>query len=409
MKELLTNRVPVVSPLMLAFMLLPACDLFTAPREPTVSWAKVPLDQRVTDAYTDFSFELFRRLQAADADGNVFASGTSAAFALAMTYNGAVGQTREEMANTLRIGGLDQATVNATNKLWLEALRDTGDPAAELAVANSVWFRPTYPIMNSFRERVRAYYGAEIEPITTAQAINSWVDNATRGRIDEIVRGEIPGTVVAYLINALYFKADWTKPFDERLTRSARFRRPDGSTVPVRMMSQQGSFQVRRGDGMQLLRLPYGAERFSMLLALPEEGTTLQDVAGSLEGERWRTWISELAEVTRLMVELPRFELEWESSLVESLRVMGMEVPFLPGAADFSEMFEGGGPWIGDVLQKTFVRVDEKGTEAAAVTSVPMVTSMPPTLTFDRPFFLAIYDHATETVLFLGQITDPTG
>jgi serine protease inhibitor len=186
MKELLTNRVPVVSPLMLAFMLLPACDLFTAPREPTVSWAKVPLDQRVTDAYTDFSFELFRRLQAADADGNVFASGTSAAFALAMTYNGAVGQTREEMANTLRIGGLDQATVNATNKLWLEALRDTGDPAAELAVANSVWFRPTYPIMNSFRERVRAYYGAEIEPITTAQAINSWVDNATRGRIDEI-------------------------------------------------------------------------------------------------------------------------------------------------------------------------------------------------------------------------------
>jgi serine protease inhibitor len=108
-------------------------------------------------------------------------------------------------------------------------------------------------------------------------------------------------------------------------------------------------------------------------------------------------------------VGLPRFEMEWESSLVESLRAMEMVVPFTPGRADFSEMFGTDGAYISEVLQKTYLRVDEKGTEAAAVTKGVMVSSAPPEITFDRPFFLAIYDHATETVLFLGQITDPTG
>jgi serine protease inhibitor len=117
--------------------------------------------------------------------------------------------------------------------------------------------------------------------------------------------------------------------------------------------------------------------------------------------------MGEFVERPRLRVELPRFEVEWEASLVQSLQAMGMRTPFEAGAADFSEMFAGGGPWIGDVLQKKYLRVDEKGTEAAAVTAVVMVESAPPTMSFDRPFFLAIYDHATSTVLFLGQITDP--
>jgi serine protease inhibitor len=394
--------------LLLPCVLLAGCDPITGPGTPGATWTKIPLDERVTDAYTDFSFELFRRLQAEDAAGNVFVSGTSAAFALAMTYNGAAGTTAEEMALVLGVGGLDRALVNETNRAWLEALRKTGDPAVELAVANSIWHRESYPILGSFRDRVRTYYEAEIEPLTSARAINAWVDAATRGRIDGIVQGEIPANVVAYLVNALYFKGDWKDPFDERQTRNAPFHRADGTTVTVPMMSRDARFEVRGGDGMHLLRLPYGAERFSMVLALPEEGTDLAKLAASLEAGRWRSWMSEFAEVDRLWVQLPRLEIEWASSLVSTLRAMGMEVPFEPGQADFSEMFPGGGPWIDEVLQKTYLRVDEKGTEAAAVTGVAMVTSMPPTLTFDRPFFLAIYDHATETVLFLGQITDPT-
>lgn len=390
-------------------VLLAGCDRIAGPKEPAPSWTRVPLDERVTDAYTDFGFDLFRELRADDPEGNVFTSPTSAALALAMTYNGAVGQTAEEMASTLGIDELDRETVNETNRSWLEALRQTGDPKAELALANSVWYREQRRILDAYRERVGTYYGAEIEPITTADAINAWVDEATRGRIDEIIDGEVPGNVVAYLINALYFKADWTHEFDEADTRDAPFHRPDGSTVQVPMMSREGDFEVRSDEALRMLRLPYGANRFSMILALPREGADLGTIADRLDADRWRAWMAEFEEVSGLRVKLPRFEVEWESSLVESLQAMGMEVPFQPGLADFSEMFEGGGPWIDDVLQKTFLRVDEKGSEAAAVTKVVMVESASPGITFDRPFFLAIYDHATETVLFLGQIMDPEG
>jgi serine protease inhibitor len=392
--------------LLTATALVGACDLFTGPAEPKADWQRVVLDERVTDAYTGFGFDLFRTLRGEDPAANIFVSPTSAAFALAMTWNGAVGTTADEMASTLGVAHLDRATVNATNRAWLDALRRTGDPRADLAIANSIWYRDSRPILDSFRLQVSMHYDAQIEPITTADAINSWVSSATRGRIDGIV-DNIPGNVVAYLINALYFKADWTQPFDVAKTVDAPFHRPDGTTVSVPMMQQEGKFDVRSDATMQMLRLPYGAGRFSMILALPNDGADLGDIAGRLDPARWRAWMAEFQEADRVQVRLPRFEVEWRASLVETLQALGMRVPFEAGVADFSAMFEGGGPWIGDVVQKTFLRVDEKGTTAAAVTSVFMVDSAPPSFIFDRPFFLALYDHATETVLFLGQITDP--
>lgn len=397
------TRAFVVAPI----LLIPGCESATEPGGPgpgAANWQRVVLDERVTDAYTGFGFELFRNLRSANPDANVFASPTSAAVALAMTYNGAVGQTANEMAEALGVADVDRDTLNETNRKWLEALSDTGDPHAELALANSVWHRR--PVLDSFREVVGEYYDAVIEPITTADAINAWVDEHTRGRIEEII-AEVPGNVVAYLINALYFKADWTYPFDPADTRTAPFHRPDGTTVDVPMMSQQADLETRSDADMTMLRLPYGAERFSMILALPHEGSSLDVIAERLDAERWQQWLTEFDEVAGVNVRLPRFEVEWEESLAESLEHMGMVVPFTAGA-DFSDMFAGGGPWIDDVFQKTFLRVDEKGSEAAAVTTVVMVESAPPEIVFNRPFFLAIYDHATETVLFLGQITDPT-
>jgi serine protease inhibitor len=199
---------------------------------------------------------------------------------------------------------------------------------------------------------VQTYYDAEIHPITTAEVINAWVDQKTRGRIDEIIKGAVPFNVVTYLINALYFKADWTYPIDAAETLDAPFH--------------------------------------------------------PLDEDRWREWMAEFGDAPKVEVRLPRFEMEWDTSLVAPLKAMGMQAPFEGGLADFSDMFVFPGPWIGEVLQKTFLRIDEKGTEAAAVTKVVMVRSATPRFTFDRPFFLAIYDHATETILFLGQVTDPT-
>jgi serine protease inhibitor len=383
------------------------CEHLTDPSATGPAWKEIPLDQRVTDAYMEFGFELFRQTRSESPDRNVFVSPTSAAFALAMTWNGAAGRTADELADVLGVGHLDRETVNATNRTWLDALRQPNEPRAELAVANSIWYRADYRLVPAFRERVRTHYGAEIAEITSAAAINRWVEDATRGRIDEVI-DVIPSNVVVYLINAVYFKADWTKPFRESETQPRLFHRPDGSTVTVPMMSQSGAFEMRRDAEMTMLRLPYGTGRFSMLLALPEPGRTLEHLAAGLDVVTWRRWMTELAEVPRLRIEVPKFEVEWGSSFVESLQRMGMEAPFLPGQADFSGMFENGGPWIDDVFQKTLLRVDEKGSEAAAVTVVVGVESAPPSLVFDRPFFLAIYDHATHTVLFLGQVTDPS-
>jgi serpin B len=389
-------------------ILLSGCDLITGPGEQEASWTRIALDERVTDAYAGFGFELFRALQAEDPTGNVFISPTSAAFALTMTYNGARGTTADQMAQALGVAHLDRDELNATNGTWLDALRDVGDPRADLAVANSIWHHDALPMPDSFLDRVRTSYDANVAPITTAAAINTWVAHATHGNIPEIV-GSVPANVVAYLISAVYFKADWTYSFDASKTRPAAFHRLDGSSVDVPMMEQRGRFGVRSDASVHILRLPYGAGRFSMVLALPQGGTDLGMLAEQLDAERWRAWMSEFHEVDRVAVRLPRFEVAWESSLVDVLRVLGMEAAFEPEQADLSAMFDGGGPWIGEVLQKTFLSVDEEGTTAAAVTSVSAYTSAPPSFTFDRPFFMALYDHATETVLFLGQITDPTG
>lgn len=401
-------------------IVLAGCESVTDPPDEKATWKQVTLDERVTDAYTGFGFQLFRHLRAEDPKANLFASPTSAAIALALTYNGAAGQTQTEMAQTLGVGDVDLETLNETNRAWLAALQNTGDPQAELDLANSVWYRSDRPVLESFRDQVRAHYAAEVLPISTAAAINQWVEEATRGRIDEIIEGEIPGDVVAYLINALYFKADWTFQFDEADTREAQFHLLDGSTVTVPMMWQDFALddpdqegipgpEFRADDQMEMLRLFYGSGRFSMVLALPREGHDLGTIAQRLEPDRWKDWMDQFTKMDRLRLGMPRFQVEWEDSLKNSLQAMGMEAPFVPGVADFSRMFDGGGPWIDQVLQKTFLKVDEQGTEAAAVTKVVMRESAPPEIVLDRPFFLAIYDHATETVLFLGQITDPGG
>ena len=397
-------------PFMLLSILISACDLLTGLGlgSKQGSWRPVPLDSRVTDAYTGFGFELFRRVQADDPGGNLFVSPTSAALALAMIYNGTAGSTADEMARALGLGQIDRRTINENNRLWVDALTRTGDPLVELDIANSVWYREGLSLLDSFRDEVATHYDAELRPMTTAEAINAWVSRATRGRIEEIVTPPIPAAVVAYLVNALYFRADWTYQFDRRDTHDRPFHLRDGSTVTVPMMARTERFETRSDQEMVMLRLPYGTGRFSMILALPRDERDLGTIAERLESARWREWMSEFSELPELRVVLPKFEIEWEASLVETLGAMGMESAFDAGTADFSAMVPGGGVWIDELLQKTYLRVDEEGTEAAAVTSGTVAVSGPPSIEFDRPFFLAIHDHATETVLFLGQINDPS-
>jgi serine protease inhibitor len=396
-------------PLRIALLLplLAACNDPVRPG-PDGPWQAVQLDDRFVHGYTDFGFDLFRALIDEAPGENVFISPTSAAFALAMTYNGARGETAAAMAAALGVGEMTRAEVNANNLRWLESLVNTGN-SVELAIANSLWIRRGFPVEADFLGRNRTFYQAHVEELdfggpTAVPTINQWVSRNTRGRIERIV-AEIPGNVQIYLINALYFRGDWTDPFDPRRTSAAEFTRADGNTRTVQMMRADRTMSVLFADGFSAVELPYGNGRFGMVLMLPDEGVATAEVAARLGAESWAEWIGGFRD-QRVVLGVPRMKLDWEASLNRALIGMGMGLAFGDGAHDFTAMSPAN-PWIGEVKQKTHLEVDEEGTTAAAATSVAMPTSMAPELRFDRPFLLAIHDHATRTVLFVGRITDP--
>jgi len=397
------------------FLIATGCGNLLDPRPDARrdAFRAVHLDSDISEAYTAFGINLFRALIEEEPAENLFISPTSAAFSLAMTFNGAAGETRDSMAVALGIAGVPLEQVNRANAQWLEALNDTQDPKVDLALANSIWSKQGYPFHTSFFDRTRQFYGAEVRELTFDDAalaqINDWAKRNTRGRIETIL-DEIDPDDVMFLINALYFKGQWKYRFDEQVTRQGSFTRLDGSRVEVPMMNQRAELPYFRGDDFGMVALPYGNGRFSMVLALPDPGVSLSRFHDSLSPESWNTWLSALQE-TEVGVVLPRFRMESDKKLNESLEQLGMGIAFDPLRADFREM-GAGRLYIAFVRQKTFVEVDEEGTEAAAVTvtGVRLVCACGPEhpiLEFNRPFFFAIQDNATGTILFMGQVTDP--
>jgi serine protease inhibitor len=237
--------------------------------------------------------------------------------------------------------------------------------------------------------------------------INAWVNDATRGRIPEIAPDPIPEDAVAYLINALHFLGDWRTAFDAADTRDHQFTGQDGSTTPIRLMRREGKIRGTQWQGHQAADLPYGGAAWSMTVVLPRAGATVQDLLAELDAEGWEALTSGFSEY-RGILGLPRFTVEWEGGLNAALSRMGMPTAFSRMGADFSRLFvEDADLYLSDVRQKTFMRVDERGTEAAAVTSVEVgVVSMPPSFIVDRPFLLAIRERHSGTLLFLGAMVE---
>lgn len=356
-----------------------------------------------------FGVDMLRVLAPDHTDDNLFFSPLSASMALGMTLNGAAGSTYDQMAATLGFDGVDQGAINEAYTSLLELLQKL-DPAVTVDIANSVWYRQGVEVDASFVSRVRNAFKAEVggvdfaDPATTRR-INDWVKDRTKGTIPKLV-DQLPPNLVMLLMNAVYFKGDWTSAFDPDRTTTGTFAAPSGP-VDAKFMSQRTVARLGEGDGVQLVELPYGGQAFAMTLILPTDGADPVDVLEGVDLARWNSWMSNAAE-RELVVELPRFELTWERTLNPDLQALGMRDAFDPGAADFSRMIPGGGVWIDRVLQKSFIRVDEKGTEASAVTGVFVVESLPPTIRFDRPFVLAIRERLSGTLLFMGVVRDPS-
>ena len=360
----------------------------------------------VASANTKFGFNLLQDLRERDPGGNIFISPLSISIALTMTYNGAIGETERAMAETLEIDGLDLSTINNSNK----ALRDSfenPDPKVEISIANSIWSRQGIEFNPEFLERNREFFGAEIASLdfNSPQAtttINEWVDTNTNGKIEKIVDRIDPQTLL-FLINAIYFKGNWQDKFNKSMTRPGTFHLTNGNQKQVQMMHRKGVYPYFRGERFEATSLPYGDGRLGMYIFLPNRDSDLNKFLRNLNAENWQTWISQL-QGRRHELMLPRFKLKYEVKLNDTLEALGMGIAF-GGSANFSGM--GQSLFISEVRHKTFVEVNEEGTEAAAATVVMIPTSVPPVFRVDRPFFFAIYDAGTETILFMGTVVEP--
>jgi len=406
-------------PILLAAVLLailPACEQITGPGDdpsPPQQITELPRDLTAAEveaieASNAFGFELLRQILDQEPGATVFLSPFSASMALGMTLNGADGHTFDEMRTALRFDGMSEEEINASYRDLLELLSGL-DPDVELAVGNSIWHRQELALRSSFRDRVESYFDARVEGLDfgasdAARTINDWVRDATRNRIEEIVDDPIDPNVIAYLINAVYFNAGWRQPFDPESTRSETFHPLEGSPEPVQMMIRDDTLRYAQGESYRAVDLPYAGDAFAMTVVVPTEDSNILRLVDEMDAEAWRELTSRFT-TTRVQLWLPRFELEWEGTLNDPLAAMGMPGAFQPGA-DFSRMFEATDPWIDEVKQKSFVRVDEEGTEAAAVTSVSMATSLPPQVQADRPFVFAIRERLSGSILFVGAVLE---
>ncbi len=390
----------------------------------------------LTAGNRDFAFDLLAALRAAEGDDeNLFLSPHSISLALAMAYAGAANDTRAQMAQALRFT-LDDADLHAAfNALALELARRSEVEVEEgdnftLNIVNQSWGQIGFDFEDDYLNLLAEHYGAglrlvdfinEYDPIR--EAINAWVEDYTNDRIQDLLPdGAVSGLTRFILVNAIYFFGSWDSAFEEDHTSPGPFQRLDGSTVDVDLMTQTQLFGYFVDEDSVAVAMPYVGGEVSMIAFMPadEDADFL-----AWENSLTRQHFDDIADGVRgrLQVDLtfPKFESESDLSLVESMELLGMEDAFDDCDADFQGI-TGAAPcipmeslFISDILHKSFVSIDEEGTEAAAATAVIFDTvsdsineDPPPVVRFDRPFYYAIYDHPTDTILFLGRLVDPS-
>jgi serpin B len=400
---------------------------------------------KVNPAGREFAFNLLRETLKVDAGKNVFISPASISVALAMTMNGARGQTLKDMAQALGLP-TDEHQLHLINSTYAKLLKrlTEGEPKplqqtrccggeehcavpkqpaeetnVKLLIANSLWSRLGVKFKDEFLAANKQHFNAEVTALnfadpTAPKIINNWCHENTNGKISEIV-DKISDDTILFLLNAIWFYGPWTYKFDPAATKEEDFKLSDGSTKKQPLMHQEGEYRYLRGDKFQAVSLPYGEDqRFSMYFLLPDEDSNLCELQSKLNASNWSNWQAQFAS-TPGEIRIPRFKLEYSLSLNEVLKSMGMGSAFDKGAADFSGMIAPPDrPYVSNVKHKTFVEVSEKGTEAAAVTSVEVgiecvrIPPQPFSMTVNRPFACVIQDNNTGTILFLGSVVDPS-
>jgi serpin B len=370
-----------------------------------------------------FGFDLYQRLR--QKPGNLVISPASITTALTMTWGGAQGETAAQMRRVLHLEGTADAVMTTSGQL-ARSLQDPSRPIV-FRIANQLFGEKAYKLVPAFLERTTAAFGAPIELLDFKKApeqarvhINQWVEGKTEKRIQDLIPpGAVKPDTRLVLVNAIYFLGNWASPFEHEATRPAPFHLTASATKDVPTMNRTGGFGIAQKDGVTALEISYKGGEMSMMLLVPDEVDGLAKVESALDTNKLNALVSAMKN-ERVWVALPKFEVNPAGSLSlgETLKAMGMPLAFDRQKADFTGIANPPDPddrlVIAEVFHKGFVKVDEKGTEAAAATAVmgvragSMAQAPPRQLKVDRPFLFLIRDNASGLVIFLGRVSDPS-
>ncbi|CAN5447938.1 serpin family protein [soil metagenome] len=370
-----------------------------------------PVNIKVTEKFATNFF----KLAAKKADKNIVVSPYSVSTALSMAYNGAGGKTKSEMQTVLDYEKLSNAAVNEQNSTLYKSLMKV-NPTSELTVANAMFANKNFSFNKNFMDANQKYYGAKLENLDfsdqgTVSKINNWVKDNTKAKIPSII-DKVGADAVLYLVNAVYFKGVWLDEFKKEETQTTDFNLSNGKKKPVQMMNCSAKMSYFAGDNFQAVTLPYKDKRLQMWVLLPSEKSNIAALIEKLNTDSFKIWKQSFNN-EHGHLGLPRFKVEYKTELSSVLKAIGMPCAFEADCADFKSMIEQNAV-ISKVLHKTYLEVNEKGTEAAAATAIEMsVTSAqmnpkPPfEMVCDRPFIVVIRDQQTDALLFMGAIVDP--
>ncbi len=411
------NTVLIITCLLTAAGLI-SCSKDNNGEEPDLTPKNLELTARGPEviAYgNEFGVELFTKV-AMEENKNLMLSPLSASTALTMLLNGCKEDTYDQLRGTLKYPeSMSLGEINEVYKSLVTQLLVV-DPKVKLALANAIFYRQGFSVKNPFLLAMDTDFDAEIAGLdfslpSSLATINKWASDNTNGKIPKVLN-EISDDAVMFIMNALYFKGDWSYQFDKSLTADRPFYTEGSGPVNVSTMKGEVGSKVTSGSGYKAIEMPYGCTNFTMVVVIPDG--TLSDFNASFTAERWNTITSAFDDVqdyNELTVYMPKFKFSYEKQLNDQLQSMGMIDAFIPGVADLSGISDAS-IFVSFVKQNTFVEVDEKGTEAAAVTTIGInLTSMPPQpreFVIDKPFVFAIRERTTNTLLFIGQVVNPS-
>jgi serpin B len=370
---------------------------------------------QLVEADNTFGLELFQKIREESDEENLMISPLSVSVALAMAYNGADSATKTEMENVLKLNGLTVDEINASYKMLINTLQSL-DEEVVFEIANAIFYADGFSVKPAFLSVNEDVYDAEVSKLNFSSpaavgTINGWVAEKTKDKIEKIIEQLDPLDRMV-LLNAIYFYGTWTNEFDKEGTHNLQFEKTDGTSLEVPMMSKQEKLPYASNNLFKAIKMPYGNGQYNMVVFLPVGGNNSQDIIDGFSSSNWKNWMKSFEMTDRVQITMPRFKYAFETQLKNVLKIMGMQKAFMPNMADFSGISDEN-LYISEAIHKSYIDVNETGTEAAAVTGLVFTTTSagndPPVVPFfvDRPFVYAITENDTNAILFIGEVNHP--